>query len=281
MFTTLALAAALAAPVPKTTAADLKWKFAKGDTFYVTSDVENTASVVAGGPGVAAQANTSAARFVYKAVVTTAGDKETTVELEFLSASNGTGVAGAAAKLADTPGVAGKKVTFTLDKDHKVTRSVGADTLPNVGGGILGNDYLKHNVEDLIRAVPGKPLAKGGTWTGEQESPLADGVVYKRADRGTVTGTEDGLVKLEVETDNVMTGGPKGGGVVFDLKGDKGKRTVLFDGKAGRVRKVSEEYAVAGTIGLGGGGGGGQNLQLSITMKATVSVSDTEPKDGK
>ena len=151
---------------------------------------------------------------------------------------------------------------------------------------LFSAEYMQSHVQDLVRAVPGKPLGKGDTWKGEEELPIADGIVSKRSDSGTVAGSEDGLTKLEVETDNLMTGGPKGGGITFNLKGDKGKRTVLFDPKGGRVRKLDETYTVAGSINIGnrGGGGGGApppNITVSMTMKTTTAVSDTEPKDGK
>jgi hypothetical protein len=54
---------------------------------------------------------------------------------------------------------------------------------------------------------------------------------------------------------------------------------VLFDGKAGRVRKLDESYTVAGNVDIGGQGG--QAIQISMTMTATVTVSDEKPKDGK
>jgi hypothetical protein len=276
MFTTLALAAALAAPVPKAAAPDLKWKLAKGDTFYVTTNTESAVSV--NGGGVGAQANTSVAVFAYQATVASADEKGATLEVVFLTCKSGTGVGGAVAKLDDQAGVVGKKMTFTLDADRKVTKADGVVALGNAGG-IFSGEYVQSHIQDVLRAVPGKPLGKGETWTAEEELPLTDGIVCKRKDSGSVVGTEDGLTKLEVDTDNAMTGGK--GGVKFDLKGDKGKRTVLFDPKAGRVRKLDESYTVAGSVDVGGGGGGAQAIQLTMTMKAAVSVSDEKPKDGK
>ena len=285
MFTVLAAALALSAPVPKATTADLKWKFNKGDTFYVRTTVDANSTVNAG-PGVGAQGSTSAAEFVYKATVASADEKGATLEVEFLSCKtgNGGGGGGGAVKLEDQKGVLGKKMTFTLDAAHKVTKADGLVALGNAGG-LFSAEYVQSHVQDLMRAVPGKPLGKGDTWKGEEVLPLADGIVSKRSDSGTVAGTEDGLTKLEVETDTLMTGGPKGGGITFNLKGDKGKRTVLFDPKSGRVRKLDESYTVAGSINIGNGGGGGggvpQNITVSMTMKATVTVSDTEPKAEK
>ena len=286
MFTTLAVAVAvaLAAPVPKATAPDLKWRFAKGDTFYVSAGMET--SVAANGlpGGGAAQQNTSVAEYSYKVTVASADEKGTTLELEFLSCKSGNGGNGVAAKLAEEPKMVGTKLTFTLDATNKVTKSEGK---VNAADGLFSSEYLQSHVQDLFRAVPGKPLGKGDTWKGEEEFELTEGMVNKRTDRGTVGGTEDGLTKLEVETANAMVGGPKGGGINYNLTGDKGKRTVLFDANAGRVRKLTEEYTVAGliTIGnLGGGGGGGgppPNITLSMTMKSNVTVSDKEPKPAK
>lgn len=282
MFTVLAAALALSAPVPKATTADLKWKFNKGDTFYVRTTVDATSTVNAG-PGVGAQGSTSAAEFVFKATVASADEKGATLEVEFLSCKSGNAAGLAGVKMEDQKGVLGKTMTFALDAAHKVTKADGLVAMGNAGG-LFSAEYVQSHVQDLMRAVPGKPLGKGDTWKGEEELPLADGIVSKRSDCGTVAGTEDGLTKLEVETDNAMSGGPKGGGIKFDLRGDKGKRTILFDPKSGRVRKLDENYTVAGTINIGNGGGGGgppPNITVSMTMKTTVTVSDKEPKAEK
>lgn len=287
MFTTLAIAVALAAPVPKATAPDLKWKFTKGDTFYVKATVDANTTINAGalGGGAAVQGSTSSAVCVYKATVTAADDKSTTIEMEFLTCKTGSG-AGGAVKMDDQKAVIGKKMTLTLDATHKVTKADGAANLGNAGGLFTG-EFMQSQVQDLFRAVPGKALGKGETWKAEEQLPLADGIFTKRSDRGTVAGTEDGFTKLEVESDNALTGGPKGG-PAFDLKGDKGKRTILFDPKVGRVRKLEENYNVAGNInialggaGPGGGGGPPPNIELSMTMKTTLTVTDEQPKDEK
>lgn len=279
MLTLLAAVFALAAPVPKATAPELKWKFTKGDTVYVTATTESTSAIPAGGGGIAAQNNTSTNVVIYKLVAASADDKGATFELTFLLVKEGHAGGGAAPKLSDVPKAAGKVVTLTLDKDHKVTKMAGADEAKGGGSQLLQEDYLRHKMEDLLRAVPGKALAKGDTWTGEHEHLLSGDVTAKRSDRGTVGGTEDGLTKLEVETDNALVSVGKGGPrFTLDLKGDKGKRTVLFDAKAGRVRKLTEDYTMAGTIDLGGPG---QTLQVSTTTKVIVTVSDTEPKEGK
>ncbi len=275
----LVASAAVAAPVPKNPSPELKWKFAKGDTFYVTSTLD-AAAAINGGPGNVQQSLTASV-YTYKATVTAADDMGSTLEVEFLSCKTGSGVAGAAVKMADQAGVAGKKLTLALDPTNKVTKADGVADLGNVGG-MLGGEFMQGQMQDLLRAVPGKTLTKGDTWNGEEEQAMGQEMVMKRTDRGTVAGTDDGLTKLEVETDNAMSGGPKGG-PALDLKGEKGKRVVLFDAKAGRVRKVEENYTVAGNLDLGNGGGGGAPpaINVTLTFKMTTTVSDKEPKEEK
>lgn len=283
MFITLALSVALTAPVPKGVSTELKWKFAKGGTFYVTYEHEGTAKVD-GLNGTVATTNWSMVTVIYKMTVTTVDEKGVTLEMEFLSAKGASGTAGnKPADLDDQPAVVGKKVTLTLDKDHNVTKAVGADEVAAVGGPVgdmYKNDSLKLAIKRMVRSVPGKTLGKGDKWTEKDEWKLPDGMSAKSTDRGTVVGTEDGLTKLEVESDQVWSGDNVGGQkVAIQLKGDKGKRAVLFDVKAGRVRKVEDAIELVGTIILGGCDT--QTINITAALKVTVTVSDTEPKATK
>jgi hypothetical protein len=281
---TLLLASlALSAPVPKAAAPDLKWRFAKGDTFYVKYEQEATSTV--NGAGAGGQANTSVTAFVYKFVVTSAKPDETVLELTFESCKTGHAQAGQAAKLAEEQNVAGKVVTFTLDGKLKVTKVDGAAELakaaPGAASGMLNEDYLKYNLTTLLTAVPGKPLGKGEKWDAETDQAMTQGLTVKKTMRGTVDGFTDGVAKLTVESDHAWTGSPQAGGgpgaanLQYDLRGEKGQTTVLFDTKAGRLKKWEEAYTIGGGIDLGGG----QKLNLTAAMKTTVTVSDEKPKD--
>jgi hypothetical protein len=282
VLTTLALAAALSAPVPKAPAPELKWRFAKGDTFYVVAEQEATASVNLGG-NAGAQRNVSTSTLTYKVTVTDAGPKATVLEVEFIAVEVGAAGGGGAAPV-KPEGVAGKTLTFTLDADHKVTKVTGVDELlkavgPGGANGLLqGEEAMKHMLDDPLRAVPGKTLTQGDTWTAEHAQAMGQGISLTRTDKGTVAGTEGGLTKLTVEADRVMQWGANAP-INLKLKGEKGKRTVLFDPKAGRVRKVTDEYALTGDGNIGGGGG--QAISLTMEMKATITVSDDPPKAAK
>ncbi len=283
MFTAVAVAAALSAPVPKAPAPELKWRFNKGDTFYVVSEQEATVSVNLGGGNAAAQKNTSTASLTYKVTVKDADPKATVLEVEFIDYAAGVG--GNAAPPVKPEGLAGKTLAFTLDAAHKVTKVTGVEEVAKaLGGGGLngilqGEEGVKHLLDDPLLAVPGKLLGKGEMWTAEHAQALGTGINLTRTDKGTVAGSEDGLTKLDVETDRVMECAGNAP-INLKMKGEKGKRTVLFDSKAGRVTKVTDAYTMSGD-GTIGGGGNGQAINLSMEMKGTITVSDEKPKANK
>ncbi len=266
MFTTLLAAFTLSAPVPKL-APELKWRFAKGDTFYVTreNDVTITQKI-----GPQADPNTSTSRmvFVYQLTVAAVGEKETTVEFEFLTAERGDG---GGAAMEEMPGLAGKKVTLTLDAAHTVTKADGAG--PDGTGKLIEEGTLKHLVNDLFRAVPGKSVAYGAKWSDEQEGPVMSDAVAKRAYRGTVGEPVNGLIRLEAESEQTWTGGK---GYTMTMKGEKGKRTVLFDAEAGRVRKLTDEFTLTGKHEFPQG----DQFTIHITSRHTLTytVTDEKPK---
>lgn len=266
MFTTLLAAFTLAAPVPKL-APELKWRFAKGDTFFVTreNDVSVTQKI-----GPQAEPNTSTSRmvFVYQLTVTAVGEKATTVELEFLSAERGDGGGGAPEEM---PGLAGKKVTLTLDAAHTVTKAEGAG--PDGTGKLIEEGTLKHLVNDLFRAVPGKSVAYGAKWSDEQEGPVMSDATAKRKYSGTVGEPVNGLIRLEAESEQTWTGGK---GYTMTMKGEKGKRTVLFDAEVGRVRKVTDEFTLAGKYDFGHGDA--DAILMTTRHTLTYTVTDEKPK---
>lgn len=288
--TTLLLASlALAAPVPKASSPDLKWRFKKGDVFYVKYEQEANSTVNGGGVGVAAQGTVSATTVVYKFTVTSAAEAETILELECVSAQVGHGIGGQAVKKEDIKTASGKTVTVTLDAKQAVTKVVGGAELAKAGGQaeqFLSEDGLKHTLADLLAAVPRKALGKGEKWSAETESVMTLGLTEKKESRGVVDSISDGIAKLTVEVDrnwsgspNVGGGGGPGPGITYSLKSEKGEATVWFDTKTGRLQKREESYTMTGGINLGGGGGAAQQINLTASVKGTVTVSDKPPKE--
>lgn len=266
MFTTLLAAFTLSAPVPKL-APELKWRFAKGDTFYVTRENDVT-TIQKLSLQAEPTASTSRMVFVYQLTVMAAGEKETAIDLEFLSAERGDG---GGAALEELPGLAGKKVTLTLDAAHTVTKAEGAGA--DGTGKLIEEDTLKHMVNDLFRAVPGKSVAQGAMWSDEQKGPVMNDVTAKRTFRGTVGEPVNGLIRLEAESEQTWTGGK---GYTMTMKGEKGKRTVLFDAEAGRVRKLTDEFTLTGKHEFPQG----DQFTIHITSRDTLTytVTDEKPK---
>lgn len=265
MFPALLAACALAAPAPKF-APELKWRFAKGDIFYVTRELETTTTQKLA-PQAAPSTSAGVMLFVYQLTVTTADQKETVVELEFLTAESGNDRAG----LVELRGLAGKKVTLTLNPAHTVSKAEGAG--PDGTGKLIEEGTLTHLVNDLFRAVPGKSVAQGAKWSDDQEGPVMNEVTAKRTFNGTVGEPVGGLVRLEAESEQTWTGGK---GYTVNMKGEKGTRTVLFDSKAGRVRKVTDEFTLTGKYEFGNGEANAIHTTSRHTL--TYTVTDEKPK---
>ncbi len=275
MFTALAVAAALAAPVPKAGDPMVAWRLAKGDTFYLTYECESLTEPI--GLGLV-PSSASAGRLVAKMNVTAAGDKGVSLEMEVVEFATGrVAFKKNPEKPSDHPKAVGKKAAFTLDRALAVVRVESDKELATADGGFgsgpLADASLQALVSDLTLALPNKRLAKGDTWEGASEYPLGGYATAVLTARGTVTAAADGRVTLSVECDRRTTGkGP----AVLDETSEKGKRTVEFDPKAGRLRKLTDEYTSEGVRGF-------DDRKFTVKTKtfSSVTVTDDKPKGAK
>lgn len=262
---------ALAAPVPKN-APELKWKFTKGDTFYVKYDAESE-TLVNGANGT--HSRTVA---VYKFAVLSAGDKETSLEMEYVSFHYGVGRGGV--KTTAVNGLDGLKLTVTLDVVGNVTDLTGADAVAkaaaNQGVGALYNEYQRYALTELFRTGPDKPARVGDSWKTDFDSPFANGLRIKKEMRGKVDRLEDGVATMTVEEDYAVVPDPNAANVLgYELKGEKNPSTLKFDARKGRLIRRDESHELTGSL------NGGGNLTVTLKGKSTTSVSDKEPKDDK
>jgi hypothetical protein len=271
----LALLVALSAPVPKAELPLVSWRLAKGDTFYLTYQCETLSEPVGLGmvPGAA-----SAARLVAKLTVTAAGDKGVTLDLEVVSFATGRDAfRKEPAKLTDHPKAVGKKATLTLDRGLKVTRVESDKELATAeggfGSGLLADYSLQSLVSDLTQALPNKRLTKGDTWEGASEYSMGEFATAALTARGTVADATADRITLAVECDRKTTGKEP---VKLDSRSEKGKRTVVFDPKAGRVRKLTDEYTSEAVSGFDG-----REFKVMGRISSRVIISDDNPNDAK
>jgi len=272
---TLVVAFTLTAPVPKSLVPALQWRLAKGDSFYVTCEDE-TASEATGFVPIPSEITVT--KLVYKLTVTAADDKSTRAVIEVVSFSSGQITAGnGPPELTEYKNAARLKVTFAFDREWKV-KETKIDPDPstadgNFSIGELQPEYLPDRFTEYLRAMPGKRLDKGDTWKSELVHPDNGDVTYSQVDRGTVTDVTADRITLAIECDRTTKGkGPDS----LELKSENGKRTVEFDPKAGRMRKLTDEYTLDGEFGMAG-----QRIQIKNTRKAAVAVTDEKPKGGK
>ncbi len=289
------LPAVLLAPVPKDLEAQIKWRLAKGDVFYVSLDDRSGGTVTPKLAGVAQppqqSLTESAAVYKYEVLAADGGKrvvKVTVVSLRVAVAMNGKPVE--APKLeAD-----GATVTLTLDEQFAVTKVEGfkefAEKLGGKAAAVWGGDTEKGYTEGLrqvFAVVPPKGVNGGAKWEQKASYPLGGMGSLNRtakcaaADLKVATG--------HVVIDTVAEYGwaaptepadPKGAAptvVAADLKAEKCKGTVTFDPKRGRLVASTEVMPFAGTMSMKVGETA-VDMAMDMTVTRTLTVTDAPPK---
>lgn len=273
------------------TAADpvaLRWKLAKGDTFYVRSvnDMQQTIGVL-GQTMEQQQTTTTVARFK----VLEAGADKTVLEQTITKVD----IVGNLPGAADLAGnMKGATLTFTLDKDYKVTKVDGYEKyIDRISGGneqvaqvvkaASSEDALKASVEDLLNPGPGKPVAPGDKWTRETKLALGPLGNFTVNGRYALDGVDAGVAKVSYDADASFTPGKGGDGLPFqitkgELKADKYTGTLAFDTAAGRLKEVTQNVKLGGSLTVSAMG---NEIELTFqqTLKVTGTVTPTDPGD--
>ena len=251
------LPAVLLAPVPKDLEAQIKWRLAKGDVFYVSMDDRSSGTLTARAGGMAQPPEKSdtetAAVYKYEVLAADGGKrvvKVTIVSFRAALAMNG--------KSIDAPKLEadGATLTLTLDEQYAVTKTEGykeyAEKIGGAASATLGGDTEKGVVEGLrqvFAVVPPKGVSGGAKWEQKASYPLGG------------MGSLNRTAKC----------------AAADLKAEKCKGTVTFDPKRGRLVASTEVIPFAGTMNMKVG-----DTPIDVTMEMTVTrtltVTDAPPK---
>lgn len=275
----LVLAVALA-PARAADPVTLKWKLAKGDVVYAktVTKMEQTVGVLG---NTMDQSQDSTIVTKYTVVDASAGGytlEQTIVKAEITG--NLPGAEGLAGNMK------GATLTFTLDKDMKVTKVDGYDGyIEKIAGGnediakvmraSAGPDTLKVSVEDMLAVGPGTPVKPGDTWKRDTKlaiGPLGDFALNAKYKLDDVTG---GVAKVSYTADATFTAGKGGEGLPFQitkgaLKADEYAGSLTFDVAAGRPKAGSMTAKMGGTLTVSVMG-----MELELTFKQTLKVTNT------
>lgn len=294
--TLLLLPAILLAPVPKDLDAQIKWKLAKGDVFYVATEDKASGTVEVKQLGQTLKQQ-SESRGVCKYEVLAASGTERVVKVTYLSYSAEIGVNGQP-QAAPAVDVNGATVTLTLDAQYNVTKSEGAKEFAakfgaNLGGAGFGGAATEKGLAEGLRqvfaVVPPKGVNGGAKWDQKSVLPMGQLGRLTRTAKCTAAELRDGTghvviatvaeyawaAPTEEEAKDVPAGNPA---VITsaDLKAEKCKGTVTFDPKRGRLVSSTEEVPLTGTMSLKVGEMT-IDVVMNVTTTRTLTVSDKPP----
>ncbi len=278
----LTLTLVLLAPVPAP--APLKWKLAKGDTFYSKTVLSMNQTITVKGQDMEQdQEQTSFHKFKVLSADAKGYKIEQTIEKSEVK-SNLPGAEETAKKMA------GVVLTFTLDANFAVSKVEGlGDLLDKVSGdnadvrkliaGILTEEMFSAGFAETFRTAPDKPVRVNDKWNRKYKLPMGGGLgalkvdtdfKYAKTDAGsdTVTWTakteyeaakEDGNLPFKI-TAGVLT--------ADDFVGE-----YVFDSNLGRLKSHSSKAKINGTLTISANGVETE-MGLKQNIKTTCTISD-------
>jgi hypothetical protein len=159
----------------------------------------------------------------------------------------------------------GTEFKLTLDKDMKVTKIEGRDeflkklgqanqTMEPLLKKVLNEDALKQMADPSFGMVPGKPVARGESWTRESRLNLGPIGNYKNSYKYTLEKVEGDKANVKVECK--LTYEPPtdaGEGLPFKIKSAKLESkeaggTIVFDVKKGQLDKQDLKIRLEGEL---------------------------------
>jgi hypothetical protein len=263
-------------------ATTLRWKLAKGDTFYArtVNELEQTVGVL----GQSMEQNQTQT-VVHRYKVLDAGDKGTVLEQTIVKAEMKGNLPGAEG-LADR--MKGLTLTYTLDGKGKVSKVEGYEAYIDKLAGddenikkllkaTMNQETLKMGVQDLFGFVPDEPVKPGDTWKRKYDMSL--GPIGKFGMNATYkyAGPADGAAKITYTADAKFSPPDDGadGGLPFtitkgNLTAEKFEGTLLFDAKAGRLKESKTDAKMGGKLTASING-----MEVEIEFKQNLTVTST------
>ncbi|QJW96397.1 DUF6263 family protein [Frigoriglobus tundricola] len=281
---TLALALALAAPVPADEVS-LAWKLKEGDTFYMATRVglEQTFTVM-GREVTQKVTSESVVRYTVKALK----PDQIVIELTYLSnKSKAEGIPGADAANDKLKGVT---ITATLNGKLEVMKLEGYDkTIDALAAGneqarvvlkgLLPEELIKQGLRDTFSLVPGGATKLGGTWTRKDTLPLSGLGEVRVTNTSKLDSVKDGTAAVSWTAKGTFkAGNGELPGVPFkftnaDLKLEKLVGSYSFDLAAGRLKSTKTEMELGGSLVLSANG---KELPMDMKQKVTQSATISE-----
>ena len=278
----LTLTMVMLAPVPEP--APLKWKLAKGDTFYSKTVLALNQTITVKGQDI--EQEQEQATF-HKFKILRADAKGYKIEQTIEKSEVKSNLAGAEETAKKMAGVV---MTFTLDETFKVTKVEGIDDLlDKVSGdnaevrkliaGMLNEELFAAGLAETFRTAPDKPARINDKWKRSYKLPLGGGLgamtvdsdfQYAKSDAGADTVTWSAKTKYEAAKDD--------GALPFkisagELTAEEFKGEYVFDSKLGRLKSHSSSAKINGTLTISANGTDTE-MSLKQVFKTTCTISD-------
>jgi hypothetical protein len=269
----------------------LRWKFHKGDKFYLESASELKQTSKIEGTSVPVQLETTTVAGYTVKDVTADGTVTLEQKIESIKVKASDKLTGAD----KIEKLKGAMFTLTLDAQGKITRFEGYEefikrltTDEKFGQNIkalINKDTLSKGAEEAFSFLPEKPIKDGAKWNKTVTVPLGPVGSFKVENTYTNEGkTKEGPIKIELRS--VMTyklPEEKTEGLNFkvtggDLKSEGAGGTILFDPDKGRLVKYDSKVKLKGSLTIETNGKP-VTLDFEQDQNTTVRLLDKAPAE--
>ena len=278
----LTLTLVMLAPVPAP--APLKWKLAKGDTFYSKTVLSMNQTITIKGQDVEQEQEQSTFQ---KLKVLSADAKGYKIEQTIQKSEVKSNLPGAEETAKKMEGVV---LTFTLDADFTVSKVEGlGDLLDKVSGdnaearkligGILTEELFAAGFAETFRTAPDKPVRVNDKWNRKYKLPMGGGLgalkvdtayKYAKTDEGADTVTWTAKTEYEAAKED--------GALPFkitagELTAEEFSGEYVFDSKLGRLKSHTSKAKINGALTISTNGTDTE-MRLRQVIKTTSTISD-------